>query len=674
MRAAMFSPARMRKVRILSLERDSRALAEALGRLGVLQLRRATDEEGGRVEPGRPEADLDLCRRLQDRLDALVEHLGDGAQHAPPPSARAPSLDEITKLVDAVESRLTAESQQLAQAEQGLTDTAEIMHELEPYRGVRGPLRNLTESAFLAVRVGTVPRDELAELQAALPDGVLLVPLDTALGARGGPVGLLAVSSRRRRFAMETVLDEHGFEDAHVPAWAERTPADVYAEAVQRHRELQPRVLALRENLRTAAAPFADGLRGAAASLRLLLKVSEAEGSFGSTWAAVVIWGWVPEDKAEDVRRVAGEVTGGRALVEIAPPTEEDIEQGLVPSCTEYSAWLSPFARLVQGYGVAAYTEIEPTILFAVSFLLLFGVVFGDLGHGLCLMGVGLLVRRMGKSDAARDIGSVIAWAGGASVVFGTFVQGSFFGKSLLDWGFPLTLGFEPIRFGGHAGSSSENVTRYLILALLAGMFLISLGAILNVVNRLRSGDLEGGLLGRFGVVGIIFYWGVIGLGVKLAVVGSSPSDAWIGAAVIGLPLVVLILHAPVHALLRKRRGGSEEDGLEGGLIMGMFEGLIEGMETVMTYVSNTFSFLRVAAFALSHVALCYTIFVLQSLVADVPGGPILSAAVFVVGTAVLIGLEGLIVTIQILRLEYYEFFTKFFKGGGIRYEPFKLD
>jgi V/A-type H+-transporting ATPase subunit I len=360
--------------------------------------------------------------------------------------------------------------------------------------------------------------------------------------------------------------------------------------------------------------------------------------------------------------------------VEITPPSEEDIEQGLVPSCTEYSAWLAPFARLVRGYGVASYTEIEPTILFAVSFLLLFGVVFGDLGHGLCLIAVGLLVRRMRRGEATRDIGSVIASAGGASAVFGTFIQGSFFGKSLLDWGFPLTLGFEPIRFGGHAGAASDNVTRYLILALLAGMILISLGAILNVINRLRRGDFVGGLLGRFGVVGIIFYWGVIGLGVKLAVVGSSPSDTWIGATVIGLPLVILMLHAPVHAFLRKRSGSSDEAGVGGGLIMGMFEGAIEGMETVMTYVSNTFSFLRVAAFALSHVALCYTIFVLQSLVADVPGGPVFSAVVFVLGTAVLVGLEGLIVTIQILRLEYYEFFTKFFKGGGVRYEPFKLD
>jgi V/A-type H+-transporting ATPase subunit I len=659
----------MRKVRILSLERDSHALAEALGRLGVLHLRRATEEERGRVEPGRPAADLDRERKLQGRLEALLEHAGGRAATSAEPAGPTPGLGEIEKLVDAVEARLTAESNALAEAERGLADTAEIMHEIEPYRGVRGPLKGLMESALVSVRLGVVPPGEVGSMRSAAPDGVLLVRLDTGATTPGGPVGLLAVSSRRRRFAMETVLNEHGFEDASLPAWVEKTPADVYGEALQRYRELQQRVLSLREQLRTATAPYAGDLGKAADALRVLVRLGEAEGSFGSTWATVVIWGWVPQDKAEAVRQVTADVTGGRAMVEITEPDEEDIEEGRVPSCMEHRPWLTPFARLVQGYGVASYTEIEPTIMFAVSFLLLFGIVFGDLGHGLCLIAAGLLVRRRAGTDAQRDIGRVIAASGCASALFGTFVQGSFFGRSLADWGFPLTLGFEPIRFQGDSASAGENVVRYLILALVVGMVLISLGVILNVFNRLRRGDFEGGLLGRFGVVGIIFYWGVIGLSVKLAVVGASAADAWIAAAVIGLPLVVLILHAPVHALLSQ---GGEGD--EGGLIMGVFEGLIEGLETVTTYMSNTFSFLRVAAFALSHAALCYTIFVLQGLVAEVPGGPVLSAIVFVVGTVVLIGLEGLIVTIQIMRLEYYEFFTKFFKGGGVRYEPFKLD
>jgi V/A-type H+-transporting ATPase subunit I len=107
---------------------------------------------------------------------------------------------------------------------------------------------------------------------------------------------------------------------------------------------------------------------------------------------------------------------------------------------------------------------------------------------------------------------------------------------------------------------------------------------------------------------------------------------------------------------------------------MGFFQGLIEAMEAMMTYLANTFSFLRVAAFALSHAALCFTIFVLERLVNQLPGGLLWSVVVFALGTAVVIALEGLIVAIQILRLEYYEFFSKFFHGEGTRYDPFRLD
>jgi V/A-type H+-transporting ATPase subunit I len=90
--------------------------------------------------------------------------------------------------------------------------------------------------------------------------------------------------------------------------------------------------------------------------------------------------------------------------------------------------------------------------------------------------------------------------------------------------------------------------------------------------------------------------------------------------------------------------------------------------------VANTFSFLRVAAFALSHAALSYIVFVLQDIVSGLPGAFLWSPIVFVIGTAVILALEGLIVTIQILRLEYYEFFTKFFRAEGTRYEPFRLE
>ena len=204
-------------------------------------------------------------------------------------------------------------------------------------------------------------------------------------------------------------------------------------------------------------------------------------------------------------------------MVETSAPTAEEIAGGLVPSYMPYSWLLSPFRRLVHGYGVAAYTEFEPTILFTLSFLLMFGIMFGDLGHGLILLAAGLAIKKLSRSAPARDIGHVILFAGLSSALFGTFIQGTVFGKSLEELGFRFTLGFEPISFGGESGGGGGNIMHYLLLALLVGIALMSAGMVLNVFNRLRNRDYVGGLLDHFGVVGMVFYWGILALVAKMA-------------------------------------------------------------------------------------------------------------------------------------------------------------
>jgi len=666
----MLTAAAMRKLRIVVLEGQARRVAEVLGRLGVLHLRSSVEEGGGRLEPERIEEDVSRCRSLAARLEGLSRKLD--VRQAPAAAAAPESamgVQEVEKLLDTVEAGVAEQGEQLARAEQALSDTEEIVRGLTPFRTVRSALERLADSDLLDMRAGALHAGRLPPLREGMPDGVLLIPLDEGETAPGQPVHLLALSSRRRRFAMETVLKEQGFEDQHVPAWHGRTPADVYEEAVQKRRELADQVAALRARLQARAEPYGEVLRQAAASLAVQTRLSEAQQEFGATWATAVISGWAPEDRVEDLSEAVMHATDGQAVIEATPPDQEDIERGRVPSYVVHCRLLAPFGRLVRGYGVASYTEIEPTAMFAVTFLLMFGVMFGDLGHGLCLLAIGLLVRKLARGEAAREIGHVVAASGLAAMLFGTFVQGSLFGKSLADMGFPLTLGFEPIRFEGEGAGTADHVIRYLLLAMALGIALISLGAVLNIINRLRRGDYAGGLLGRFGVTGIILYWGLLGLAVKCVVAGFGAEDLWLAAAVVGLPLLVLILHEPLHQVLTRGEPISA-----GSVAMGLFQGLIEAMDTLMGFLANTFSFLRVAAFALSHAALCFTIFVLQRVVSGLPGGILWSAIVFVLGTALIIGLEGLIVTVQILRLEYYEFFTKFFQAEGVRYEPFRLD
>jgi V/A-type H+-transporting ATPase subunit I len=102
-------------------------------------------------------------------------------------------------------------------------------------------------------------------------------------------------------------------------------------------------------------------------------------------------------------------------------------------------------------------------------------------------------------------------------------------------------------------------------------------------------------------------------------------------------------------------------------------EGFVEILETISTYVSNTVSFLRVGAFALSHAVLSFIVFTLSEMTANMAGGSFFSFLIMVLGNVIIIVLEGMIVAIQVIRLQYYEFFSKFFVETGVVFTPFRF-
>jgi V/A-type H+-transporting ATPase subunit I len=183
-------------------------------------------------------------------------------------------------------------------------------------------------------------------------------------------------------------------------------------------------------------------------------------------------------------------------------------------------------------------------------------------------------------------------------------------------------------------------------------------------------------LFGGFGIIGALFYWGVIGLILKFAAIRSHGLVlAAIGLFIV-LPLVVWILYLPISQAIRNRRQRKAEGahGEEEGLGMSIVESAIEAFETVLSYMSNTVSFIRIAAYAMSHAAILMATFVLADKVVGAnAGGGVPRLIVIIIGNLIAIILEGIIAAVQAMRLEYYEFFSKFFSGGGEEFKPFKL-
>jgi V/A-type H+/Na+-transporting ATPase subunit I len=316
---------------------------------------------------------------------------------------------------------------------------------------------------------------------------------------------------------------------------------------------------------------------------------------------------------------------------------------------------LRPFQALVEIYGMPSYGELQPTAFFALSFLLMFGLMFGDVGHGLVLVSAGYCLFRY--APRFLDYAILLMEAGVASACFGA-LYGSVFGvETLLP-----ALWLHPI----------HDLSQFMAVAIGLGVVLVSAGIVLNVVNSWRAGERASALVGTRGVFGAFIYWTALALAARFVLPATwTLPDAAIFALLAAAAGLLAARPLLVRALAVDRGQRPREHATPRWLAA--LEGSVELVDAIFAYFANTISFVRVAAFAAVHAGVFIAMFAIADTLAQQRFGGPLSAAALVAGNVVMILLEGLTVTVQVLRLEYYEFFGKFFRGGGEPYRPFSL-
>jgi len=649
----VLKPAPMKRISLLILERDVRAATEALGRLGVVHLSQPRPAEGAElVSAAHLEAELGRVRALLERVLTLCHTLEVGEDHPPEPAPYA-GLAELDAALRAIEERLGALVARRKKLDADIEAEYQVLRDIEAYRPIEVAPEELRGLTFLHFAIGTLPPRQVAPLREALAGRAVLLPFKSPDGRQR----LVALTSRTGRFALESVLADHGFTGERLPERYKGAPAEI-------SRRAEERLLALakqQEALRAETAGLATELGGRLAAWRQRLRLDEqllhAQAYFGHTSSTCLITGYVPSMRVDTLRGELLRVTGGRVVVEVADPPENDPE---IPTLLENPRLLKPFEMLVAGYGYPGYREIEPTPLVAASFLLMFGVMFGDVGQGAVIAAAGVALSRRARSEGLRDFGTLL-WMCGAVAMLSGWVYGSVFGVERAiprPWGGWFALDVTNI----------ESIKPLLIATVGLGVVMMTLGVVLNLVNRIRARDYFALVIDKFGIVGFIFYWGVLGLGLRALVWEAGPPNAWEVVALVFLPLLVLFFREPLHYLMTRRDHVGKPH-----LFAGLMEGFVDILETVSAYAANTVSFVRVGAFALAHAALCVAVFAIERMARQAPGGPLWSLLVVVLGNALVIGLEGLVVSIQAMRLEYYEFFSKFFSGRGKAYRPFKL-
>ena len=308
-----------------------------------------------------------------------------------------------------------------------------------------------------------------------------------------------------------------------------------------------------------------------------------------------------------------------------------------------------PFEMYIRMYGLPAYNEIDPTIFVSLTYAFIFGAMFGDIGQGLVLFLGGLLLYKTKKMDLA----AIISTAGVCSIFFG-FMYGSIFGFELENpiWLSPKTA-MTTLPFIGRLNT-------VFVVAIAFGMFLIIVSMILHIVNAIKAKDIEGIYFDQNALAGLVFYCALT-ITLFLYMSGhKTPATAILCIAFL-LPLIIIFFKEPLTNLLNHKK-----EKIEGSAGMFLVQGVFEMFELLLSYFSNTISFIRIGAFAVSHAAMMEVVMMLAGAEAGSPNW-----IVVILGNIFVTCLEGLIVGIQVLRLEYYELFSRFYKGTGREFKPF---
>lgn len=646
----MFRPLRMLRLSVVILERDERRVLRQLGKGGIMQLTRTpAGRDTAPLAPPDRSAGLARCDQILARLERLRQALD-----LPRPSEVPPDLPEsFLDLADEKLGSLEEQAGDLLKRRQTLIQRADELSEnrktMSIYQGLQIPLNDPEQFSFLHFVTGRLPAGNLETIDVG--ENVAVLPLPEQNGWQ--PV--IVMTTRQRWQTLQSALQQAGFKSENFPV-AEGTDLDSFLLKRQEERqriavELETLNLKLRELARAFAQPLAEIESVVSVERRLL----EAEQHFPHTEAAVLLGGWVPAADARTLEQQVRQATDGRCVIQATTPNKAEN----IPVFLRHRWLFRPFEALVTAYGWPGYWEIEPTVLVAVSYLLMFGMMFGDVGDGVILALLGLLFRLVGRRQQIRDAGLLLLFGGISSVAFGV-LYGSYFGIPCLK---KLALWHDPL---------SGDTLRLMLVSIGIGFVMISLGLLLNVLNRFRRGDAVGGCLDKFGLAGLLFYWGLLVVGINYAALRSRGLAMAAFIAFFVFPPAVWMLKDPVKLFLARPSGQPVQE--NDSLLARVLESLAEVFEGIVSYLSNTISFVRLAAYSMSHAALLAATFTVADDLRHLPhGGGFLSIFTIMLGNIIALVLEGIVASVQALRLEYYEFFGKFFSGAGQPFRPFRL-
>lgn len=512
--------------------------------------------------------------------------------------------------------------------------------QIEPLLNVDVNVNELYDFRFCKFRFGRMPKDSCEKLKYFPFDklNVIYIPTFTDEFTYG-----MYFVPRETCDKVDSIFATLHFERIRLSPKIKGTPK----EATE---YLKNELVNLKENLKQAEIDFnnikntqEDKFLASYSKILYKKEVFDVRKYAAQSGKNFILTGWVPKKNSKEFLKQLEAINDVSVVID----NPEDTDTYEVPTKLNNPKIFRPFEQFVDMYGTPAYNEFDPTPLVAITYSLIFGIMFGDLGQGLIILLAGLFMWK----KMSMPLGKILCVISVSSMIFGALYNSVFGIDGRLPW--PA---FAPLE-------NTSNIMILLFAAVGIGVVIIFISMIINVINGIRQKDIERAVFSTSGIVGFVFYFSIIFAVLLLLGVKENIFTWWYIGLFVAVPLIIFFLKEPILNMIKKKK--EIIPGSKGEFFTSSF---FELFESVLSYITNTVSFVRIGAFAINHAGMMLVV----KVIADMAGSAG-SIPVMIIGNIFVTCLEGLIVGIQVLRLEFYEIFSKFYKGDGRKFRPIKV-
>ena len=522
--------------------------------------------------------------------------------------------------------------------------------------GLDVSFRDLFNLKYVCIRIGRMPAENVQKLEYYSDKCLCFIPFESS---EEYVWGVYLTSRSTKKFA-DMVMSSLYFERTKLPEYlnADAASSDIMLEQmIAEEEELKKR---LSEQFDSFAKVHRDEFLSVISKLKYLYDCYELRRKVLIDEEKFTFSGYCP---TKQCRKLTDKLAA-LEVVSIEIPIKRSLASEDVPVKLRNNIVFRPFEMFVKMYGLPEYSTFDPTPYVAVTYMMLFGIMFGDVGQGLAISLLGLIGSRFTKNG----LFPIMTRIGLCSAAMGV-VYGSVFGiETLIPPFFHRESVWRLLGYTEQPHSIFQVATVLLIAALVIGIVLLIISMTFNTVLNFRKRKWGEALFSVNGVCGLVFYISLVAAAAGMFMLGVNLFTPLYIIGLIVLPLVLIFFKHPLSDLIS---GVKHSEKMSVGNFI--IENFIDLFEAALSFLSNTMSFLRIGGFILSHAGMMLVVAQLAG--TTVPGAEITAGTVvtYIIGNLIVMGVEGLLVGIQILRLEFYEIFNRFYSGNGRSFRPVEI-